>query len=217
MLGIRIRPSNVNAPGTYRYRYTVASNGACPGESSIVTITYTDPVDAGMDNSVTICNDTSVAVDLNDYLSAGASTGGTWLDLDAAGGLAGSMLTASVPAHTNTYTFAYALESAGCGNDTAFISVFIEECDISLDEQDSYQFNVYPNPTTGVFFIESLGSTAKDMRIEVYSVNGQLLKTNKFVGYNETNTVDLTDLAKGVYNVKVFTEYGVEVHRITKQ
>lgn len=217
LLGIRIRPSNVNAPGTYRYRYTVASNGACPGESSIVTITYTDPVDAGMDNSVTICNDTSVAVDLNDYLSAGASTGGTWLDLDAAGGLAGSMLTASVPAHTNTYTFAYALESAGCGNDTAFISVFIEECDISLDEQDSYQFNVYPNPTTGVFFIESLGSTAKDMRIEVYSVNGQLLKTNKFVGYNETNTVDLTDLAKGVYNVKVFTEYGVEVHRITKQ
>lgn len=217
LLGIRVRPTNVNAPGTYTYRYTVAASGACPGESAIVTITYEDPVDAGMDNSDTLCNNAAMATDLSTYLSAGATAGGIWVDLDNAGGLAGSMLTSSVPAHSAWYTFAYVLESAGCGNDSAFIEIYIEQCDIGLVEQVSNQFNVYPNPTTGVFFIESLGATAKDMKIEVYSVNGQLLKTNKFAGYNETNTVDLTDLAKGVYNVKVFTEYGVEVHRITKQ
>ena len=216
LLGIRVRPSNAVGPGTYRYQYTVASNGACPGGSSIVSITYEDPVSAGADASDTICDSASV-VDLSAYLDATASSGGTWVDVDGSGALTGSNFDPSVPASGSWYNFVYAVTSAGCGNDSATISIYVKDCGIGLDEQKARQFNVYPNPTAGIFFIENLGVEVKDMEVEVYSLNGQLLMTNNFTGYNTTNQVDLGDLAKGVYNVKLITEYGVEVHRITRQ
>ncbi len=214
LLGNRVRPSNA-APGTYRYQYSIASNGACPSSSAIVTITVEDPVTAGAGGSDTIC-DSIGAIDLSAYLDASAFAGGNWVDLDASGALNGSSFDASV-AGAGTYNFGYAVLSAGCGDDTAVFTIYVQDCSIGLNEQIARTLDVYPNPTSGSFFVEAKGAVSKDMYVEIYALNGQLLYGKSFDGYNAKVQLDISDFARGVYNVKIRTEKGVEVHRITRQ
>jgi acetyl esterase/lipase len=70
--------------------------------------------------------------------------------------------------------------------------------------------NVYPNPTAGLLMIDGLQATAV---VQVYNIQGQLVKTVNTAG-KSFEQIDLSEVAKGTYLVKVITEMGLSNHKV---
>jgi hypothetical protein len=214
LLGNRIRPSN-GTPGVYRFRYTTAASGVCGADSATVTVTLDDPVEGGDNANDTTCLN-SGTTDLSTYLSTTATAGGTWVDVSGSGGLTGSTFNPSGVAANVTYEFRYLVTSAtgGC-SDSA--SVFLYVCDdVSNPEYKLDNIRLYPNPTTGVFFIEDVSADKEGFSIEVMGLDGKLIQTARFTT-GEKQTIDISELPSGIYNVKVITNDGFKVFRVIAQ
>jgi parallel beta-helix repeat protein len=210
----RIRP-NQGTPGVYRFEYTQPANGTCPANSAIATITLSAPVDAGADASDTTCI-SQPPINLASYLSAGVTTGGTWVDVNGSGGLSGAIFTTSSVVGNTTYNFRYVVQAGpGCPDDSATVSIYVCD-DISLNEQALASIQLYPNPTNGVFFVEDMDKGTHNFTVEVLSIDGKLLRSFEFAN-NGKQTVDISALATGVYHVKVTTDKGVRVFKVVAQ
>jgi len=71
-------------------------------------------------------------------------------------------------------------------------------------------FTIYPNPNNGVFNIVTTNNASN--RITITDVSGKLVYENNT---NSNNIlVDLNNVNKGIYFVKVFNETGVEIEKI---
>jgi len=71
---------------------------------------------------------------------------------------------------------------------------------------------LYPNPTTGVVFLETEGIVDN---ISVYNISGQKITTPEF--QIEKSSIDLSDFSNGLYFVEVVTEKGKEVFKVIKK
>jgi len=69
--------------------------------------------------------------------------------------------------------------------------------------ENQFSVRLYPNPTTGTFFVE-LPFTNRSARLFVYDAYGKMLFEN--VLSSEKSSVDLSSFAKGIYFVKVISE-----------
>lgn len=70
---------------------------------------------------------------------------------------------------------------------------------------------IYPNPVTeGILNIKVLGSTAK--QFNVYNLTGQLVLTGAF-----TNSLDVSNLASGVYSIEISTDQTTYIKRFIKK
>ena len=67
---------------------------------------------------------------------------------------------------------------------------------------------VYPNPTSGKVKVDSDNVTC----IDVYNVNGQLVKT-----VDKKSVIDISSLPSGVYALRVETNLSTFVCKIIKQ
>lgn len=72
---------------------------------------------------------------------------------------------------------------------------------------------VYPNPTNDILHINITQFTPQNLNCEIYNANGQLVKTIKQLEFQ--NTVNLSDLANGMYVVKVYNSEVNAVKKIT--
>jgi hypothetical protein len=68
-----------------------------------------------------------------------------------------------------------------------------------IGDVQKIRVSIYPNPSTGVFTVEGEGIT----NIVVTDLSGRVLKM-----YTTTSTIDLSEFAQGVYNVRVWTSQG---------
>jgi len=211
LVGTLFLPGSLASSGTFRFTYIVAGS-VCADDSATITLIVDDAVDAGMDASDTI-TDCDVPVDLNNYLSGSATPGGTWVDVSGSGALTGSTFDPNQATNMATYDFRYVLTSA-CGDDSATVSLYLD-CDVSLNEYTVGNIDVYPNPTVGAVTIEALGANNRIRSIEVYAINGQRL-IQRSASEVEVR-LDLSNFADGLYNIKVTSDLGVELHRINKK
>ena len=75
---------------------------------------------------------------------------------------------------------------------------------LSVDNVISGEFNVYPNPTNGVFTVELNNIKADDYKISVTNVLGQeIYASTKEISTLISEKIDLSDLRKGVYMLEV--------------
>jgi hypothetical protein len=72
--------------------------------------------------------------------------------------------------------------------------------------------SVFPNPSNGVVNIRT--AELEVYNVEVVNVTGKLVRTERI---NGTSTMDLSDLAKGVYTVRVSNANGIMTQRVTLQ
>lgn len=72
---------------------------------------------------------------------------------------------------------------------------FTENCDLSINENNSFNFIIYPIPTKNIMIIESQAEISK---IEIYNNLGQLILKNKM-----ENQLDISNIMQGLYFVKV--------------
>ena len=78
----------------------------------------------------------------------------------------------------------------------------------SISEVENANVVLYPNPVTNILNIE-----AQDIQeVSVMDVNGRTVMT-----LQNTNRIDMSNLANGVYFVRVITAEGVSTQKIAKK
>jgi gliding motility-associated-like protein len=116
--------TNVSTAASGTYLLTITVN-ECASPQGIVTITVNAAPKAGDDAAVQLCNEGD-AVNLEDYLTALADTGGAWEDTDGAGTLNGSTL-ATAGVAQGTYHFKYTVTNICNSTDEAFITLELKD------------------------------------------------------------------------------------------
>ncbi len=91
------------------------------------------------------------------------------------------------------------------------VPVNVDVTTLSTSNFDVNSFKIYPNPSTGIFTID----TKEEVQIEVYDLVGKLIKKeNIHIG---VNSIDITNYASGVYLLRVNKSGKVNSYRIVKQ
>jgi hypothetical protein len=87
---------------------------------------------------------------------------------------------------------------------------FSESCaTVGIEEEETFSFGLYPNPTNGVF---TLSSSETVELVEVFNQVGQ-----KVADFGQVNTIDISNLSDGIYTVKATSNAKVGVARLIKQ
>ena len=114
------------------YTYTVPDNidgtGTimCSGNSATITVILHQSPSAGSGDLYSVCR-SDLQIDLVNYLSVTADSGGTFVDLDTTNALTGSLLDVSQLA-AETYRFQYEIQGhSSCSLSTAMISIMVAE------------------------------------------------------------------------------------------
>ncbi|HLV23744.1 MAG TPA: T9SS type A sorting domain-containing protein [Moheibacter sp.] len=82
-------------------------------------------------------------------------------------------------------------------------NIIVEDETAGVSDLNTSNISVYPNPTSGMLNIDSKVSIQK---IEIFSMTGQLLKK-----VEKTTTLNLSDLGKGVYVIRISPEKGTSL------
>lgn len=113
----------------------------------------------------------------------------------------------------NTEYF-WSVDPVNCfGTTTGTVYSFTTGSALSVDENELSVFSVYPNPTSDILNIKS----SKEIdNVEVYNLLGQ--NVSSFKGESiSNNTIDLSDLSKGLYLVKIFSGEKTQTIRVNKE
>ncbi|MDZ7846744.1 MAG: T9SS type A sorting domain-containing protein [Owenweeksia sp.] len=204
--------SQVASNADYSFAYVV-SGATCENDTADIEINVPTQAVAGSDTTGSICD--TVTVDLNSYLSANAQANGNWLDTDGTGALSGSNFDARQVTTNSNYLFEYWVSTAQC-DDTSQVVIQVQDCGIGMREFESAPITVYPNPSSGRVNMEQTQGGSPITRIVVISLSGQEVY-QKTVNGIEKAELDLSNYARGVYQLKVVTQEGVHFQRILKK
>jgi hypothetical protein len=86
------------------------------------------------------------------------------------------------------------------------------------DVTSNISFNVYPNPSNGIFTVTVNSNQMNDLTIELVNVQGEVIYTQRAEDVTTfTGDVDVTEFAKGVYYLRVFNGEEVKVEKVIVQ
>lgn len=114
----------------------------------------------------------------------------------------GSVIGGGAALHVNAYFgWIVKLTRDGC-LDTLFVCPETSSVHTPLDKEDVYNFQVYPNPTTGL--IRWNGYDGETFTVQVFNQLGQLVAERQATA----NTLLIGDLQEGVYQLRFLTSKG---------
>ena len=124
--------------------------------------------------------------------------GYVWSDFDIAG----------------TQDFAVmSLDLDGCYNGDCSDTIYLNGPPTSVyEEGEGHSIIVYPNPLLDIMNVQS---TSLLESITVYSMEGRLIREEVITGYEYT--MDVGDLASGMYLIQVVSDSGTSIQKIMKQ
>lgn len=153
--------------GDYEFTYTVNGNGSCAAQSTTVTVTIVPALNAGQNNSLSICS-SEQNFNLFTALAGTPQPGGQWNDDDNSGALTAGVLNAS-SLGGSTFSFTYKLVGTqGCASDSAIVQIsIIQEANAGGDNSfltcsSFLAFDMTPQlsgtPTTGGIWLDPNGA-----------------------------------------------------------
>ena len=77
-------------------------------------------------------------------------------------------------------------------------------------------FVVYPNPSNQNLII-ALKSSNKILSIEITNTIGQVIYTKDYENMNSLENINISQIPKGIYFIKVITENGIGIKKILKE
>jgi hypothetical protein len=111
-------------------------------------------------------------------------------------------------------------EVNGCGNATGVLNVSVPRLAGGTTEQeDAMSFSIYPNPADNYVTVQFASQTEGNTTVQIVDLMGKvvsLTQLNTVSGIN-TNTIDVSNLAKGMYLINVQTPDGNLQTRIAVQ
>ena len=87
---------------------------------------------------------------------------------------------------------------------------------VGIEDEATEALSIYPNPSTGEFFIDATQMGLESFELQVFDVQGALLHEEDF-NASDVKSLDLSRLAKGVYNIRLISGDYVVVKRIVIQ
>jgi hypothetical protein len=199
------------------YTYTVPGQGNCGTASAIVNVQCVQPPNAGVGGSIALCyNDSSENLS---PIVTGEQTNGVWIDQ---AGFTLAQYNQPVNCALNgAQNYGYLVTSAVCPNDTSFVAVTLvgPPCTIGMDEQDGNiaRFELMPNPAQTEVVLElELQRSSGDHWLELTDVNGRILRTAplNIAGTFLRHTINVSDLPRGAYMVRIASADGSVVRRL---
>lgn len=116
--------------------------------------------------------------------------------------------------HTVVYTYT---DSNSCSvSDT--VVIVVDAC-TSIEELAAATISVHPNPNNGMFTLTMNAAAATEMSVEVFSVDGRVVYTERMnvnAGSFTTN-LDITNLSNGIYYLRVVTGNSQSMVKLVKQ
>ncbi len=132
-----------------------------------------------------------------------------WLtsSVNAGSGNATITLTAAANPGATTQTATVTVSATGVADNTIIVTqdagaefsaanAPITEKETKIDELSSEPLNIYPDPVEDILHIKNLTGSAK---ISIYSITGQLMIDK----YTSENSIDVSQLASGIYITKI--------------
>lgn len=184
----------------------------CLVDTASVMVTIYPPSSAGIDGSITACK--NEPIDLLSGLGGTVNMGGDWYDPTDNLMSGSQVITGTFPGQFN---YDYITGNGVCPNDTAGVVVTVTNCNwLSVDENSLESVNLYPNPSTGLVYIESALSTAS-LSLEITDINGRIVETGSNSIMNGINTVNLSHVQRGTYFFRLSNEQTEKVYRVVIQ
>lgn len=97
------------------------------------------------------------------------------------------------------------------------ISDVYDNLEENKSDQSVWDFNIYPNPTTSTSTVVLSGNNETNYNIEVTDMMGKVVYTKGNRAETTQTVLDLTDISKGVYFVKVNTLHGTKMKQLVIQ
>ncbi len=212
----------LSASGSILYNWNTSATTTSISVSPTVNTTYSVIGTAGNNCTATAVVNITVNAKPTVSISAASNTaclngGPVSLTGSPAGGVfsgpnvSGSNLMPSATGMFNpVYTFT---NSAGCAN-SATASIVVSVCtEIVSQSAKNISLKVYPNPNFGSFTIETGNSLRKT--IELTDLAGKIV--HKETSDGETINMNITELANGVYHLRISSESGIDIIKVVKQ
>lgn len=200
----------VTPSATTTYMVTITQGSCTEDLTTIVAVNPSPTAVAGANVDTTYLGSGATV----NFDNTGSSTGGSvsylWDYGDGNFGTAGSP-TFSYSA-AGTYDVVLTVTENGCSATDTITIVVINNVGID-DTSLAESISVYPNPTNGMVQLSINLAQSRDLRIEVYDAIGALIESTPLFNVgNYNHQLDLTDVANGIYFVKVID--GVDAHTI---
>ncbi|MFA5575254.1 MAG: GEVED domain-containing protein, partial [Brumimicrobium sp.] len=198
--------------GTYELMYIVDTE--CTSDTTFSTINVSLPSSAGIGGSITVCK--NQPINLFAALSGNVDFGGDWYDYN-------NQLTPTShptsPQFPGSYNYYYVVSNGVCDADTAVVAVNVSSaCDWSSVSEEMFgEVMVYPNPASEIIYISSSTNTS-DFKLELLDINGRVVyKNDDVVKQNTQTSIDINNLARGVYTLRVFNDDGQRNFKVVKR
>jgi hypothetical protein len=198
---------------TFVFQYRVTDG--CAYDSITSQVQIFAPSSAGIDGALTVCK--NEPFDLLSGLGGNVDLGGTWYD--PSNNAMPSSMVDNASAFPGSFNYDYITGNGVCPDDTANVVVTVSAtCDyFGIEEAVFADVQVYPNPSTGVIFVETTISTGA-FDYSVTDANGRVVaQANNGIKAAATSTIDLTGVERGVYFVKLSNASANKVYRIVIQ
>ena len=88
--------------------------------------------------------------------------------------------------------------------------------ELSINNEDLSNLNIYPNPSTGIINLKS-NSFSETISISINNIQGQIVITEDKVPSNKTIQVDISNLTTGIYFVKITSGENTVIKRVIKE
>ncbi|MES2131247.1 MAG: GEVED domain-containing protein [Bacteroidota bacterium] len=197
----------VNTPGTYSL--TVTHPTTCKASDAInITVKSLPTVGLTFVNPDIFC-----PTDHGRALTEGTPAGGTYIG----SGITGTTFNAA-GAGQGTYIILYNYTGPnGCSN-IARDTLKVYAC-VGVEElENNFGLNVYPNPNNGLFTVELSANKDIDAKVNILTVDGRLVYNDVISGNGIiTKSIDVTELANGIYYLRLETKDAIKTYKILKQ
>ena len=189
-----------------------------PTATPDVTTTYTVTVDDGnttVYGSITVnvhdLPETPTITQNGNVLESSEMAGNQWYDSN--GEIDGATGQTYIPEITGDYYVVVTNEFECESEASNIIYVFITGL---IDIVEDININIYPNPTSGEFFIEMNLEKENDLKIQVMNAIGEIVIDRTSVrasGFYKTS-INLNQMNKGLYFIVIESNEGRTAHRL---
>lgn len=210
------QPATINASGASTYNWSSGSTGSSASVLPAVNTVYTCTGYVGACTSVatvtvyveTVTTPTITQTGL--VLTSSASSGNQWyLNGSPIVGETSQTYTVS----QNGYYSVWITSPLGCQSSSQTLLVSVTGLESFTDINS---ISISPNPVKDVLYINSSVKDLKKISYTIYSVKGQLVKSGDVL-LNNNETISLSDISTGVYEIRFNSNQANSTYKFVKE